>query len=231
MSHVLTTPNYFVDDTIASLRTLYHPHDGQGMLQGVFQQLPPSLQKILDSRDVSEMIQDETRNLRYIAAALQFYRKEPRSHLWQDETKLNEHLKKVTTQNALILDYQWASKMDINISDKAEIMNILEATINGMSGFTFKNYDSKRKSLQLLKQQIELDFDSVPPNFKNIHVQLVTFAKKANQYRSSFHQEGTRSFRVFKDKMSKFKSDKALLNSFGTIKSTEFVPPGSRRNQ
>lgn len=75
---IVPTPSAFFDDKIAALRTIYHPHSLN--YPGIFSRdevraLPQPLQTLLDTRTIGDVIVDQDRSIRLIAASLIFYKK------------------------------------------------------------------------------------------------------------------------------------------------------------
>lgn len=166
--HCEPTPSYFFDDKIAALRSIYHPYiPSLSILAGVYEKLPPHLQDMLDTSNISKSIQeDDLLSLKAIAAAILFYIKNP----YCTKHDLDDVLLATKLQEQLIDEYKGRGPEmtpEASISRSPEHQSaIYERLLNAFESIDSKSLEWTKKYPEFMvpweqfKTQVEKNIDS-----------------------------------------------------------------------
>lgn len=116
------SPNYFFDDKVATLRTIYHPYYGIGILQTQdFDSLPDPIKDLLATHKLKGI--DDLPSLRLVAAVLILYKENKTNPEACSDEVINALKQSPEDQNRLITQYEQIN----NNKTKDQIINDLLA--------------------------------------------------------------------------------------------------------
>ena len=119
---VKETPDYYFNDKISSLRTIFHAQGGFGILTSEqFANLPEAIANLLDTSSIESCIQNnDLHTLRAISAALILYKQSPKSCI---ERNIHSLLQNPHIQDRIIAAYKQnrPSNLELNTSNHSQI--------------------------------------------------------------------------------------------------------------